>query len=201
MDLEISLSALILLAVTKLKDINKMKIIILLAILIISANTTLASKKLQPLTTVDRVDLNRYAGLWYQFAYFPNSFQPKNSGLTTAEYTLHPKGHITVKNTAYKDFEGSKVKSDIKGKAFVADKSTNSRLKVQFFWPFKADYWIILLDENDYKWAVVSDPSRKYLWILTRSPYLDRDLYRLLLAQIEAKNIDTGKIEITGKFE
>lgn len=161
----------------------------------------LTARKLPALTTVDRVDLSRYAGLWYQFAYFPNSFQPKDARLTTAEYILHPKGYVTVINTAYKDYAGKEVKSNIKGKAFIADKKTNSKLKVQFFWPFKGAYWITLLDRENYEWAVVSDPSRKFLWILTRKPTMDSNLYQTLIQQIAAKGIDINKIVITGRFE
>jgi lipocalin len=40
---------------------------------------------------------------------------------------------------------------------------------VSFFWPFKADYWVIGLDPN-YRWAVVGNPDRKYLRILVRPP-------------------------------
>jgi apolipoprotein D and lipocalin family protein len=161
----------------------------------------LSAKKLPPLTIVDKVDLNRYAGLWYQFAYFPNNFQPKDAKLTTAEYILHPKGYVTVINTAYKDYAGKDIKSNIKGKAFIADKKTNAKLKVQFFWPFKGDYWITLLDKENYQWAVVSDPSRKFLWILTRKATLDKQIYQSLVQQIADKQIDTGRIVITGKFE
>lgn len=173
-------------------------IVVLLSFIIISS---LHAKKESALKTVDKVDLARYAGLWYQFAYFPNSFQPDDALLTTAEYTLHPKGYIVVKNTAYKDFAGTKIKSDITGKAFIDDKKSFSKLKVQFFWPFKAPYWIIMLDKEDYQWAVVSSPNRKYLWILTRKPTLDKGLYNTLIKQIADKQIDTSKIVITGRFE
>ena len=57
------------------------------------------------------------------------------------------------------------------------DKVTHAKLKVWFFWPFKGDYWIIDLDP-DYQWAVVGVPSRKYLWILSRTPTLDGDRVR-----------------------
>jgi len=177
-----------------------MRSILLITILLLTVITLFAAKKLPPLTTVDKVDLTRYAGLWYQFAYFPNSFQPKDAMLTTAEYILHPKGYVTVINTAYKDAEGSKIKSRIKGKAFIADKVSFAKLKVQFFWPFRGDYWIVLLDEKDYQWAVVSDPKRKFLWILTRQPMIDEEFYNDLVQQIQAKYIDTDKIVITGKF-
>jgi apolipoprotein D and lipocalin family protein len=178
-----------------------MKPALMLIILTLVLAGVLDAKKLPPLTTVDKVDLNRYSGLWYQFAYFPNSFQPKDAKLTTAEYTKHSKGYIVVKNTSYKDREGTQVKSDITGKAFIADKKTNAKLKVQFFWPFRADYWIILLDEENYRWAVVSNPSRKYLWILSREPEMTQELYDSLLAQIRAKDIDTGRLVVTGWFK
>ena len=176
----------------------KIILLILLACLML---VNLAAKKLPPLTTVDNVDLNRYSGLWYQFAYFPNSFQPNDAQLTTAEYILNPKGYVTVINTAYKDFAGKEIKSKIKGKAFIVDKISKAKLGVQFFWPFKGAYWITLLDKENYQWAVVSDPGRKYLWILTRKPTLDKATYQYLLKEIAAKQIDTGKIVITGKFE
>jgi len=178
-----------------------MRIILLLSILLLSLVVQLPARKLPPLTTVDKVDLHRYTGLWYQIAYFPNSFQPKNAKLTTAEYGIHPQGYIIVRNTAYKDSEGREIDKDVFGKAFVADKVTNSRLKVQFFWPFKGNYWITLLDKESYQWSVVSDPSRKYLWILSRKPVMEKDLYQSLLTQMEAKYIDTKRIVVTGKVQ
>ena len=177
-----------------------MRLIILVLILLTATLYGLSARKLPPLTTVDRVDLQRYAGLWYQIAYFPFRFQPKDAKLTTAEYTLHPKGYVTVKNTAYKDFEGTEVMSEIEGKAFIKDKKATGKLNVQFFWPFKASYWIILLDEKDYQWAVVSHPNRKYLWILARQPVMEKDLYDSLVKRIAAKQIDTDKIVLTGKL-
>ncbi len=174
---------------------------ILLLILTLATLPALEGRKLPPLDTVSKVDLNRYLGRWYQFAYIPTSFQPKEAQLSTAEYSLHPKGHIVVKNTSYRDFEGRQLMQEAKAKAWITDKTTNAKLKVQFFWPFKGNYWIILLDSEDYQWAVVSEPSRKYLWILSRSPYMSRELYNSLLAQIGERQIDTGKIVMTGRFK
>lgn len=178
-----------------------MRFIIILIILLTAAASTLAARKLPPLSTVDKVDLQRYAGLWYQIAYFPMRFQPKDAKLTTAEYTLHPKGYVTVKNTAYKDFEGTQVMSQVSGKAFIKNKTTTGKLNVQFFWPFKASYWIILLDEKDYQWAVVSHPNRNYLWILARQPVMEKGLYDSLVSRIAAKHIDTDRIVLTGKLK
>lgn len=178
-----------------------MRILLLITILLLTAVTLFAAKKLPPLTTVDKVDLTRYAGLWYQIAYFPNSFQPGDAKLTTAEYGLHPKGYITVVNTSYKDAEGKKAGSKIKGKAFIADKVNNSKLRVQFFWPFRGDYWITLLDKENYQWVAVSEPKRKYLWIMNREPFMDNELYQDIVLQLKNKYIDTDKIVITGRID
>ena len=75
----------------------------------------------------------------------------------------------------------------------VVPGSGNAKLKVQFFWPFKGNYWIIDLAE-DYSYAVVGDPSRKYLWILSRTPAMDPALYDEIVRRIAAQGFDTTKL-------
>src|SRR4051812_25046215 len=93
----------------------------------------------QPLETVPHVDLNKYAGKWYEIASYPQRFQ-KGCNCTTAEYTLSEKGYMIVENRCNKDSVNGK-QSYIKGKAFVVENSGNAKLKVQFFWPFTGKYW------------------------------------------------------------
>ncbi len=131
------------------------------------------NKDLPPLTTVEQVDINRYVGLWYEIAKIPNSFQDHCAYGTTAEYKIDEDGDIIVINSCY-DEEGSLDVAE--GLAKVVDKKTNSKLEVSFvsflgIRPFWGDYWIIGLDEN-YQWAVIGTPSRKYGWILSRTPSL-----------------------------
>jgi apolipoprotein D and lipocalin family protein len=80
-----------------------------------------------------------------------------------------------------------------KGKAEVVDTTTNAKLKVWFFWPFKGNYWIIDLSP-DYQWAVVGEPSRKYLWILSRTPVMDETVYQRILARLPGKGYDPDKL-------
>lgn len=148
-------------------------------------------KTTSTLETVKNVDVAKYSGKWYEIANFPNSFQ-KNCTATTAEYTISEKGYLIVENRCRK-FTIDGKESYIKGKAFVVKNSNNSKLKVQFFWPFKGDYWIIGLEEN-YKWALVSDPNRKYLWILARNPKLDDKTYSEILEILKLKGFDVNKI-------
>lgn len=142
------------------------------------------------LQTVARVDAQRYMGKWYDVASFPQRFQ-KNCKCTSAEYTLVDDETVEVFNRCI-DSETGEVK-DIKGKAFIADKTTNAKLKVQFFWPFKGDYWIIELAE-DYSYAVVSEPGKNYLWILSRTPKMDEQLLDDIIEHLKQKGFDTGKI-------
>lgn len=148
----------------------------------------------QTLQTVPFVDLNKYAGKWYEIASFPQRFQ-KGCNCTTATYTLSDKGFVVVENRCNKDSVTGKV-SYIKGKAFVVKNSGNAKLKVQFFWPFRAKYWIIDL-ADDYSYAVVSHPNKKYLWILSRTASLDPTIYNGILNRLKEKGFDLSLLKIT----
>ena len=143
-----------------------MKPYLLVLCLIISAKFN-AMAQLPELQTVPHVDVKKYSGKWYEIASFPLIFQ-RGCHCTTAEYTMTDKGYLIVENRCNRDSIQGK-QSYIKGKAFVEENSGNAKLKVQFFFPFKAKYWIIDL-ADDYSYAVVSNPNRKYLWILSRTP-------------------------------
>lgn len=148
----------------------------------------------QTLQTVPSVDLNKYAGKWYEIASYPQIFQ-KGCHCTTAEYTLSEKGYVIVENRCNKDSVNGK-QSYIKGKAFLEEGSGNAKLKVQFFWPFRAKYWIIDL-ADDYSYAVVSHPNKKYLWILSRSPKMEEAVYLEILSRLKAKGFDLSKLQKT----
>ncbi len=150
--------------------------------------------KSQELQTVPKVDLKKYAGKWYEIASFPQPFQ-KGCYCTTAEYTLSNKGYVIVENRCNRDSINGR-QSYIKGKAFVEKDSGNAKLKVQFFWPFRAKYWIIEL-ADDYSYAVVSHPNRKYLWILSRTPKMDNTTYQQILSRLREKGFDLGKLQLT----
>ena len=146
-----------------------------------------ASKPDTTLTIVSTVDLKRYAGTWYELASYPQFFE-RGCNNVSATYTAKD-GYIEVFNKSIKKGKPN----NIKGKAFVVSNSNNAKLKVQFFWPFKGDYWIIDLAE-DYSWAVVSDPKRNTLWILSRTPKINEVLYNSLIEKLEKNGFVKGKI-------
>ena len=151
-----------------------------------SAAVSLVDRK-DDLEVVQSVDLSRYVGRWYEIARLPNSFQKKCAGAVTADYRMREDGKIEVINQCRKA-SGEYAKAE--GKAKIVDKKTNAKLKVTFFWPFYGDYWILDLGPN-YEYAVVGEPDRKYLWILSRSPRMDEALFQQLLDKMEAKGFNT----------
>jgi len=145
------------------------------------------NNKTDSLQTVASVDLYRYMGQWYEIALYPTRFE-KGCECTTAEYYMNEK-YVQVINKCKKNGK----EKQIKGKAFVVPNSNNTKLKVQFFWPFKGDYWIIALDK-DYNWAVVSSPDRNYLWILSRSKKMEPTLYQKIVDDIVTRGFDPNRI-------
>ena len=145
-----------------------------------------------PLETVSHVDLNRYMGVWYEIARYPNSFQKGCVG-SRATYTLLDDGKVSVLNECY-DGSFSGMLQAAKGKAWVVDKETNAKLKVSFFWFFAGDYWIIDI-ADDYSYVVVGHPQRKYLWILSRTNTIDNATYEGILRRLEEiYHYDTSKL-------
>lgn len=139
-----------------------------------------------PLETVSqKVDLNRYLGRWYEIARYDNAFQ-KDCVAATATYSMRHDGNISVLNQCRVSTLEGELRS-AEGKAWVVDPETNAKLKVSFFWPFSGDYWIIELGEQ-YEYAVIGHPSRKYLWILGRSPEMDEKTYQFIMNALATKH-------------
>jgi apolipoprotein D and lipocalin family protein len=157
-----------------------------------------------PLPTQDWVDLARYAGRWYEIARLPNRFQEQCAGDVAATYTLRTDGRVTVVNECRRK-DGTVTRAE--GVARRAEaRGPASRLKVRFapaflsFLPFVwGDYWIVDLD-RDYRYAVVGDPSRRYLWILSRRPQMDEATYASLTDRARAFGFDTSRILRTPQF-
>lgn len=131
------------------------------------------------LQTVEYVDLDRYLGTWYEIARYEHRFQ-KECKASQATYAKREDGRISVLNECV-TFDG-KTK-EAKGVARVVDKATNSKLEVSFFGPIWGDYWVIMLDDA-YSYAVIGHPSRKYLWLLSRTPKIPQEKLDIILEKL-----------------
>ncbi len=146
-----------------------------------------------PVKTVPFVEPGKYAGLWYEIAHLPARFM-KDCECTTAQYGLTEKKYLTVKNRCLKSDTGKW--NSISGKAFIVPDTGNSVLKVQFFWPIKGDYRIIALDK-DYRFAMVGNKTRKYLWILSRTPKLEKKIYKKLVNEAAGQGFPVENLIVT----
>ena len=142
-------------------------------------------------SNVKVLDLDRYMGTWYEIARYPHSFEKGLVGVT-ATYSIKENGMIEVINQGYKNTLDGKLSKAV-GKAKIPDMTDPGRLRVSFFWIFYADYLVMELDE-DYEWVVIGSRSPNYLWILSRSPKMDIELYNSILKKIESRGYDTGKL-------
>lgn len=153
------------------------------------------SANLKPvnLTTVPYVDLSRYAGTWYQIAKNPLVFE---GVCACSQQKLAPTddGRISVYNSCNDQAVDGPIR-DISGFATVDDPVSNARLTVDFNLPRKGAYWIIGLDQ-EYRYAVVSDPSKMSLYILSKTPFLSSELYNEALEKA-ASQVDTSKLTLT----
>ena len=142
-------------------------------------------------SVVATVDIKRYMGTWFEIARLPNFFERKLKCIS-ATYTLRDDGKITVLNKGNYISDPEKYTSS-KGVAWIPDEKSPSKLKVQFFWPFSGDYWIMELDK-EYRYVLVGDPSLKYLWILAREKTMDELTYNMLLQKAVDNGYDIGPI-------
>ncbi|KAL8168086.1 hypothetical protein V2J09_009585 [Rumex salicifolius] len=154
---------------------------------------------------VKGLDLERYMGRWYEIASFPSRFQPKDGENTRATYTLNPDGaSIHVLNET---FTGGK-RGFIEGSAYKADPSSDeAKLKVKFYVPpflpiipVVGDYWVLFLD-SDYQYALIGQPSRKYLWILCRKTIMEEETYNMLVERAKGEGYDVSKLKRTPQSE
>lgn len=164
----------------------------------------LAADPARPLQPIETLVVPRYMGIWYEIAKFPNAFQKKCVGDTTATYTLGNDGRVQVVNRC-RTADGKSDEAE--GVARQLGGATSPKLKVRFapailsFIPMVwGDYWVIDLDEK-YQLSAVSEPKREYLWILSRTPQVEPAAYDALLTRLTAQGLDVSKLVRTSQTQ
>ncbi|MFZ4408201.1 MAG: lipocalin family protein [Paracraurococcus sp.] len=146
---------------------------------------------------VQGVEVPRYLGAWHEVARLPMWAQDSSSVScedTTATYTLRPDGRISVLNRCLNALDGDKPRQ-AEGQAYAVEGGNNARLRVSFFWPFFGNYWVIGLDP-EYRWAVVGEPERRWLWVLSRTPKLEAAEFERALAIARANGYALAPLKV-----
>lgn len=171
-------------------------------ILLVSAGPSqvMAQQSDQSVKAIASLEVPRYQGTWYEIAKFPNWFQKKCISNTKATYTAKPDGNLRVLNSCK---TASGETSEAEGLARQIGAKDSPKLEVRFAPAWLSflslvwgDYWVIDLDPQ-YQLAVVSDPRREYLWVLSRTPQLDPKVYEEVLSRLQQQQFDTHKLELT----
>ena len=141
-------------------------------------------------TTIKEFNIEKYLGTWYEIARFPHSFEKDLVGVT-ATYSLGKKGRIDVLNQGYKkSFHGEHKVAH--GRAKITN--IPGKLKVAFFLFFYAEYNILELDSLNYQWALIGSSTPNYLWILSRTPHMEKNLYDELTRKALERGYDISRL-------
>ncbi|MFA5878889.1 MAG: lipocalin family protein [Candidatus Margulisiibacteriota bacterium] len=140
---------------------------------------------------IQNIELDKYLGTWYEIARYPNDFEEDLVGVT-ATYSLKKDNHIEVLNQGcLKTLNGEKKRAV--GDAWVPNSEKTGSLRVSFFWPFSAGYYVVAIDK-DYQYALVLSDTPEYLWILSRNPVLDELTCQKLLTIAKDLGVDVSKV-------
>lgn len=155
------------------------------------------------LPTQANVDLNKYAGTWYEQARLPNRFQEDCAGNVQAEYTLRPDNTISVTNQCRAKDGSTKVAEGEGRLSKAADPQDPAILEVRFAPTWLSwlpmvwgDYWIMKL-QGDYQYSLVGTPDRKYLWVLSRDKHADNAVVTDLLNYARTLNFPVDQVITT----
>ena len=158
---------------------------------------TMAYAKNKTLHTVEKIELDKYLGVWYEVARKPMYFQNKCDRDVSATYTLNENGNIGVDNRCYT--KDGQLNQSI-GEAFIQNAPFNTKLKVSFLpesvrWlPVgRGDYWILKIDDA-YQTVLVGEPRRRYLWVLSRSAQPNQAVVKEYLDYAQSIGYDIGDV-------
>lgn len=177
-------------------NLNFSKSILAISLTLFSSGLMSAAAQADDLKTVPSVDLAQYLGTWYQISRNVLFFEQDCSACSRQVLAALPDGTASVWNTCNQDTPAGKLIT-IKGTATSENPVTHAEFTIDFGLPHKGQYWIIGL-APDYHWAIVSDPSKKSLYILSKTPTLDAASYQAAVAEA-ATQLDTTQLQLTNQ--
>ena len=154
----------------------------------------------EPPMAAAEVDLQRFAGDWYEVARLPFHEEGVMAGDVTTAYVLEGPTAVRIINRCRRS-DGSVDVAE--GVARVIDPVAGSKLEVSYApsalkwvpWVW-SEYWILHVD-SDYRVALVGTPDRRHLWLLARNAQLSQMEYQRLLNQVRNQGYDPARLKRT----
>ena len=161
-------------------------------------------------------NLSQYLGTWYELAHYPSWFQRNDNYNTKAEYALNADGSVSVHNSTIsqgKPFDSYGTAKTLGGLNFRVDFPIPEVAKLaqsgQFQQPDASDFIMqgpnYVIDRiwtnecGQYIFAVVTDPSRQSLYVLSRYCHPSLIAYNEVMAYVVA-NFDRDRLVQTPHF-
>jgi apolipoprotein D and lipocalin family protein len=146
----------------------------------------------KPITTVAKVDLNRFMGDWYVIANIP-TFIEKGAHNAMESYAMNADGSVATTFAFNADgFDGKR--KDYHPTGYIVDTQSNAVWGMQFLWPFKSEYRIVWLDA-DYTQTIIGRSKRDYVWIMARQPSIPAADYQKLVRFLSDEGYDVSKLQ------
>lgn len=169
-----------------------MRKLIIILMFLFSLNHIFPKGQAEPFhKTVDYVDMNRFSGDWFVIALIPTPFE-KGASNGIENYSFDKDGNIKVKYT-YSKGDPEPEKKTMYQKGWIINHQTNAEWRVQPLWPLKLPYYIMEL-APDYSYTVIGTNNYKYLWIMARTPHLDKSILENIISRMVQKGFEREKI-------
>ncbi len=178
--------------------------LVAVALLVVACTAALpqlpAQSQEATVTALPSLNVPAYMGTWYQVAWLPNRFQKQCVSDTSATYRQLPGGQVEINNRCrLEDGSTDSVNGIARpaGSVMRGDQLQPAQLEVSFLppllrWlPIWGSYWVLDM-AVDGRYAVVSEPTREYMWVLARQPSLpsvDENAIRARLAQFGFRDL------------
>lgn len=174
----------------------------LVLILLFLCKFTLAqTNNIAEVSAITNFKPNLYIGKWYEIARIPMYFEKNCIAPITAEYKIN-KEHISITNTCRLVSDEYGVAS---GDAYFTGATNIAKLKVTFLPKWlrfthlaQADYWILY---TDYQYALVGNPNRKYLWILSRTENFNANKITQLVNLAKSEGYDISLLQFNYVYQ
>ena len=165
-----------------------MRVLSIITLIMLIAGCTGTPENVRP---VDHFSLDRYLGKWYEIARLDHSFERGLSNVS-AEYSLRPDGGVKVINRGFS--EKKQQWKQAEGKAYFVTDSHIGHLKVSFFGPFYGSYVVFDLDKAAYQYAFVAGYNTSYLWLLSRTPSVSKEVIDKFIKESKALGFNTDEL-------